>query len=201
AWGIRPARWCRCSPPPKPISSRTSLTDAAKSAVSGSGGGAPRSIASRGRSSSIAACWLGRSDFPCRRPKKASVERLRRSPGMTGTAAASGGHGLPQCLHQIGALPGEGAITAWLAAEMAIGGGLAVDRLVEVELLADAGRRQVHDLSQGSFQPRFVDLAGTVQVDVDRQRLGDADRIRKLNGAAVGQARRNPVLGEVARGV
>ena len=47
----------------------------------------------------------------------------------------------------------------------------------------------------------FVDVAGAVQVDVDRQRLGDADRVGELQRAAVGEARGDDVLGEIARRV
>ena len=47
----------------------------------------------------------------------------------------------------------------------------------------------------------FVHLAGAVGVDIDRQRLGDADGIGELDGAAVGDARRDDVLGQIARGI
>lgn len=39
----------------------------------------------------------------------------------------------------------------------------------------DARRRQGHDLADGLFQPSLINLAGTVQVDTDVRRLGDAD--------------------------
>jgi hypothetical protein len=37
-----------------------------------------------------------------------------------------------------------------------------------------------------------------VQIDIERQRLGDADRIGKLDRAALGEAGGDDVLGEVA---
>ena len=69
-------------------------------------------------------------------------------------------------------------------------------------MLADAARRQVHHLVQRRFSSlRLVDLAGAVQVDIDRQRLGDADGVGELDGAALGEAGGDDVLGEVARGI
>ena len=49
---------------------------------------------------------------------------------------------------EIGPLPGEAAIGIRRAAEMAVGGGAGIDRPVEAEMLADAARRQVHDIRQ-----------------------------------------------------
>src|SRR5690606_22800317 len=77
-------------------------------------------------------------------------------PRSSGPCGASGGHRLLERLDQVGLLPGEGTVAARLAAEMAIGGGLGVDRLVEVEMLADARRRQVHHLAQRILEGRLV---------------------------------------------
>ena len=66
-------------------------------------------------------------------------------------------------------------------------------------MLADAARRQVHHLAQRLLELGLVDLAGAVQVDIDRQRLGDADGVGELDRAAVGEAGRDDVLGEIAR--
>ena len=68
-------------------------------------------------------------------------------------------------------------------------------------MLADAARRQVHHLAQRLLELGLVDLAGAVQVDIDRQRLGDADGVGELDRAAVGEAGRDDVLGEIARGI
>ena len=46
-----------------------------------------------------------------------------------------------------------------------------------------------------------VDLAGAVEIDIDRQRLRDADGVGELDRAAVGEAGGDDVLGEVARGI
>ena len=63
---------------------------------------------------------------------------------------------------------------------------------------ADALRRQPDQLGQNRLELRLLDRAGAVQVDIERQRLGDADRIAELNGAALRQAGGNDVLGEVS---
>ena len=54
----------------------------------------------------------------------------------------------PQITDQIRPFPGEAAIGVRGAAEMAIGGGAGIDRLVEAEMLADAARAQVDQLLQ-----------------------------------------------------
>src|SRR5690606_15059765 len=51
------------------------------------------------------------------------------------------GDGCLKRLHQVNLLPGEGAVSPSLAAKMAIGGGLGIDRLVEIKMGADAARR------------------------------------------------------------
>ena len=69
---------------------------------------------------------------------------------------------------QVGLLPGEAAIRIRLAAEVTVSSGAGEDRLVEIEVLANAARLQVHDLRQQDFQLGLIDLAGAVQVDIDR---------------------------------
>src|SRR5690606_2223992 len=110
--------------------------------------------------------------------------RIRwRAPLACPSCQASGGqrlfarHGLPDRLDQVGLLPGEGTVAARLSAEVAIGRGARVDRPVQVEVLADASRRQVHDLAQRPFQPFLADRTRSVQVDIDRQWLGYTDGI------------------------
>ena len=55
------------------------------------------------------------------------------------------------------------------------------------------------DVQQHLLELVFVDVAGAMQVGVDRQRLGDADRVGKLERAAIGEAGGDDVLGEIAR--
>src|SRR5262245_21087076 len=83
---------------------------------------------------------------------------------------------------------------------MTISGGAGVDRPVEIEMLTDAARRQIHDARQHRLDPPLLDsLAGSVmQVDIDRQRLGNADGIGELDGAAPGKAGGDDILGKIA---
>ena len=71
-----------------------------------------------------------------------------------------------QLVHQIRAFPWEG-IARRLPPEMAVGGGLAVDGLVEAKVGADALGRQADEGRQHGFERAFVDRAGAVQIDID----------------------------------
>eukprot|EP00754_Rhynchopus_humris_P026784 Rhum_TRINITY_DN15042_c11_g1::Rhum_TRINITY_DN15042_c11_g1_i2::g.137124::m.137124 len=90
------------------------------------------------------------------------------------------------------------------AAEVAHRRGLEVDRPAEVELLDDVVRAQLevglHDVEGALVRV----LARAVRVDVDRQRLGNADGVRQLHDRALGEAARHDRLGDpasrVARG-
>src|SRR4029079_15124589 len=69
---------------------------------------------------------------------------------------------------------------------------------------ANAGRLQpseLADLADRALDRVIADGARAVSVDVERQRLRNADRISELDRAALGQARGAHVLGEVARGI
>ena len=66
-------------------------------------------------------------------------------------------------------------------------------------MFVNAARGQPHDLGQDGFQFLFVDLPRAVQIDIDRQWLGDADGVGQLDRGAVGETRRDDVLGEIAR--
>ena len=55
-------------------------------------------------------------------------------------------------------------------------------------MLADAARRQLHDVANCLFHDILANLAGIVQVDIDGDGLGDADRVGKLDRAAVGKS-------------
>ena len=82
---------------------------------------------------------------------------------------------------------------------MAVGRGLGVDRLVQPEVIADAVGREVDELAERLFELAFLDLAGAVEIDIDRERLGDADGIGELDRAAIGELGGDDVLGEIAR--
>ena len=117
----------------------------------------------------------GRSLRPRRRPCR--CDRRAPSPASLRTR--------PQLWHEVEPFPGEAAIGLGRAAEMAVGGGARIDRLVEAEMRADAARREIHQLLQHARQLLLVDLRGAVGVDIDRQRLGHADRIGELDACSV----------------
>src|SRR6266487_4672579 len=95
-------------------------------------------------------------------------------------------------------LPGEVAV---LAAEVAVGGRLGVDRADQVEVAKNGPRAQVKVLADERLDRRERNGLGSEAVDVEGERTGDADRIRDLQLAAVCQACGDDVLGDVARRV
>src|SRR5690606_8794802 len=88
-----------------------------------------------------------------------------------------------------------------LAAEVAVGRGGLVHRVDQVEHLDDAVRTQVEVLADQLLDHLVADLAGAEGGDRNAGRLGHADGVAHLHLAAVGQARGDHVLGDVARGV
>ena len=95
----------------------------------------------------------------------------------------------------VGLFPGELGLGT---AEMAAAGGFAVDRPTQVEVLDDPGRGQREELSDQVGDLGVGDLAGAEGVDVDADRLGNADGVGELNLASLGQAGGDDVLGDVA---
>src|SRR5579859_1668558 len=104
-----------------------------------------------------------------------------------------------QRFSEVRLLPGEAALIVRRAAEMAVGRRAGIDRPIEVEMPADAARGQIHHFGHGLLELVLRNLAGAVGVDIDRQRPRHADRIGELQRAAVGETRRDDVLGDVAR--
>ena len=68
-------------------------------------------------------------------------------------------------------------------------------------MLAQAARLQVHQLRQDLFELRRIDLPRAVEIDIERQRIGNADRVGNLDAAAVGEAGGDHVLREIPRGI
>src|SRR5215470_5230626 len=87
------------------------------------------------------------------------------------------------------------------APEVAVRRGLFVDRAAELEVLDDAGRREVEVPPHQALEDLVRDLARAECVDHDRDWLGDADRVGDLNLRPLGQSGRHDVLGNVARHV
>src|SRR6185312_996887 len=102
---------------------------------------------------------------------------------------------------EIGPLPGEAAVLFGGAAEMTVSRGAAVDRPVQLQRATDVGRRQPEQFRQHLLELLLVDMRGAVGIDQQRHRIGDADRVGDLDGAALGKAGGDHVLGEIARGV
>jgi hypothetical protein len=93
-----------------------------------------------------------------------------------------------QLRHEVELFPREGAVLLRLAAEMAVRGGALVDRLVELQAAADVGRRS-GKMSDSTFSSlRSSTLPVPSVFDIERHRIGDADRIGDLDQAAVGEA-------------
>src|SRR4051812_25483296 len=88
-----------------------------------------------------------------------------------------------------------------LTAEVAVGRGLLVDRTVQVEVVAEGARAQVEVLIYELNDLGARDLLGAEGLDHDRDRVGDADRVRHLDLAAAGKSGGDHVLGDVTRGV
>ena len=75
-----------------------------------------------------------------------------------------------------------------LAAEVAIGCGLLVDRTTELEVADDGARTKVENLLDSACEHLIVHRAGTEGIDHDGERLGNADCVGKLDLALVGKA-------------
>src|SRR5215218_1044005 len=116
---------------------------------------------------------------------------------LRGRAGAQAG-GRAQRVGLVGALPREVVV---LASEVTVRGGLLVDRAVQPQVLAERARAQVEVLVDELRDLRAADLLGPERLDKHADGVSDADRIRDLDLAAVGQAGRDDVLRDVARGV
>ena len=104
-----------------------------------------------------------------------------------------------QRLGLVDALPREVVV---VAAEVAVGRGLRVDRAAQVEVAQDRRRAEVEVLAHErlDLRRRAIRL-GVEVVDEDRERVRDADRVGDLDQAAVGEAGGDDVLRDVAGGV
>src|SRR5690349_14783141 len=79
------------------------------------------------------------------------------------------------------------------AAEMAAGGRLAIDGTAEIQVLDDPAGSQREGLADQIANLLVVDLARAKGIDVDAHRLRNADRIRELHLAPIGQPRGDDV--------
>src|ERR1700721_2382932 len=83
----------------------------------------------------------------------------------------------PQEVRLVGVLPGEVRL---VAAEVPVGRGLAVDRAVQVQVLAEGSWPQIEMLVDQLEYPRLGHALGPERLDQQRQRARDADRLRDL---------------------
>ena len=147
-----------------------------------------------GRSRATAASRASARTWPVYRVRPAEPARCL-GVGRLGAAEAGG---LAQRVSLVGLLPGEVVV---LAAEVAVGRRLLVDRPVQVERLAERARAEVEVLVDQPRDLRAGDLLGAERLDHHRHRVRHADRVGHLHLAAVREARGHHVLGHVARGV
>ena len=75
--------------------------------------------------------------------------------------------------------------------------GLLVDRPAQVQALDDSFGRQPEVLAHERDDLLFGKLSRSVRLDVDRDRIGDADGVRELNQRALGETGGDEVLGDV----
>ena len=91
----------------------------------------------------------------------------------------------------------------WVAAHVAVGGGGAVDGVLEAETLDDGVGAHVEEglLSCGYLAVGHVHMGGAVGVHIESHRLGHADGVGHLHQHLVADTRSHHVLGDMARGV
>lgn len=113
-----------------------------------------------------------------------------------GSRVGGGCRGGFESLDFVGLLPRED-----VAAEVTKGSALLVDRLLEVELGDQLAGGEGEVLADEVGEALVGEASGAKSVDVDRDRLSDADSVGELNFALAGEARSDEVLGDVASGV
>ena len=137
----------------------------------------------------------GRQRRRGRGSRSVAVERghVRAGPGRPAVRRrqARASAALRKLVGVVGALPREVGLGA---AEVAVRRGALVDRAAQVEPLDDRRRAQVEVLLHELRQLHRVDLGRAERLDHDRDRVGDADRVRDLHLAALRDPGRDDVL-------
>src|SRR4029078_12674506 len=128
----------------------------------------------------------------------AARARARAAPAAGAWALADRGcaktGGLAQRLGLVGALPREVVV---VAPEVGGGRGLLKDRAVQPQVLAEGPGAQVEVRVDELRDLGHADLLGAEGLDHDRDRVGPPDAVAHLALAAVGQPRRDHVLGHI----
>src|SRR5579864_9403842 len=108
----------------------------------------------------------------------------------------------PSFAGQLGSLirgfPGEVLVSA---SEMAVRSRLAIDRTPQVQRIDNALRSQLEVRPDQVGNDRRIDLGGPERFHQNTHRFGDADGIRQLNFALIGEAGGHNILGNVTRHV
>src|SRR3954469_11173182 len=194
-----PTRAARCTTASMPSSarataaaSRTSPTTSSMSSVRYAGRSPPCTCAVRLSST--------RTRFPDASRRSARCEPMKPAPPVIRTCSDSRWlcetGGLTERIGLVGALPREVAV---VAAEVAVRGGLRIDRAPQVEIAQDRGRPQVEVLAHELLDLRDGNRLRAERLDENRHRLRDADRIRDLHLAAIGEPGRDDILRDIAR--
>src|SRR6201982_3681599 len=87
------------------------------------------------------------------------------------------------------------------ASEMAVRSRLAINRTPQVQRIDNALRSQLEVRPDQVGNDRRIDLGSPERFNQNTHRFGDADRIRQLNFALIGETRRDNVFGNVTRHV
>src|SRR5581483_3663950 len=147
---------------------------------------------------------LSSTRTPCPRPRSSSArcEPMKPAPPVMRIDSDSCRLRKPRSRAQrvglVGALPREVAV---FAAEVAVRRGVRVDRPPQVEVAEDRRRPQVEVLAHERLDLRHGDRLGSERLHEDGHRMGDADRVRHLELAPLGEAGRDDVLRHVPRRV
>ena len=81
---------------------------------------------------------------------------------------------------------------------MSIRSGWLINRLIQLQMLANTARREINQLAQRINQRVFRDSTGLVRVQINRNRFGYTNRVGKLDGAARGITGGNHIFRQIA---
>src|SRR5712691_3096296 len=198
----RAARWATTSTPSSArrsaATSRTSPTWSSTSSARYSGRVTP-SCTCGVRLSKARTRWPRASSSSARcEPMKPAPPVIRTFSGVGfGDGALEPGR-CTERIRLVRALPGEVVV---VPAEMTVRRGLRIDRAPEVEVAEDRRGTQVEVLLHELLDPADGDRFRPERLDENGHRVCDADRVRDLDLAALGQPPRDDVLRDVARRV
>src|SRR5262245_50175162 len=150
------------------------------------------------RRSGVRSYVNGRSSDRRGRSTQTKIGPVRTaSGGESGTVSwAASAEGAAELIRAIGRLPGE-----LLATEVAVRGGVLVDRALQVQVADDRRRSEAEGLPHDLDELVRVHALCPERVDRERDRVRRADRVRDLDLEPLGGARGDEVLRHVPRHV